>query len=76
VLLSPVFKGEDTVMRKIWMIAVVLLLASLFSGCAPEPGTERWCEKMEKKAKGDWSGNEAKTFAKHCILGNYVDDKD
>jgi len=31
---------------------------------------------MEDKAKGDWSGNEATTYAKHCVLGNYVDDED
>jgi hypothetical protein len=63
-------------MSKLLTAFAVLLLVSLFSGCAPEPGSKQWCEKMEDKAKGDWTANEAKTFAKHCIMGNYVDEKD
>jgi PBP1b-binding outer membrane lipoprotein LpoB len=63
-------------MSKILTTISVLLLALLFSGCAPEPGSKQWCEKMEDKAKGDWTSNEAKTFAKHCVLGNYVDKED
>ena len=63
-------------MNKIITAISVLLLALLFSSCAPEPGSKQWCEKMEDKAKGDWSGNEATTYAKHCVLGNYVDDED
>jgi hypothetical protein len=63
-------------MSKFLMTVIVLLLVLLFSGCSPEPGSKQWCEKMEDKAKGDWTGNEATTFAKHCIMGNYVDEKD
>jgi hypothetical protein len=51
-------------------------LVVLLAACAPEVGTEKWCESMEDKPKGDWTGNEAKAYAKHCILGNYVDDTD
>ena len=63
-------------MSKIFTAISVLLLALLFSGCAPEPGSKQWCEKMEDKATGDWTANEAKTFAKHCVFENYVDDED
>jgi hypothetical protein len=43
------------------------LLLSL-AACAPEVGSDKWCENMKAKAKGDWSANEAVDFAKHCIL--------
>ena len=44
--------------------AIVLLTA----GCAPEVGSKRWCEQIEKKPKGDWSMNEAADYAKHCLF--------
>lgn len=49
----------------------ILLAAILFSGftaCTPEPGTKAWCEKMDSKAKGDWSVNELGDYTKHCIF--------
>ena len=49
------------------MLGVVFLLA-LQIGCSPEVGSDKWCEKMKAKPKGDWTANEAADFAKHCIL--------
>lgn len=50
-------------------VVVSLLLAlGLLTGCAPEVGSEKWCEKMNEKPKGDWTANEAADFAKHCIF--------
>jgi hypothetical protein len=46
------------------LIVIVLVLV----GCAPEVGSQRWCEKMQTKPKGNWTLNEAADFAKHCIL--------
>ena len=46
--------------------AACLLLA--LSACAPEVGSERWCQAMEEKSKGDWTANEAMDYAKHCVL--------
>ena len=43
---------------------------------APEVGTEKWCEKMDDTPNGDWSVNEAKDYAKHCVMGNYTDKED
>jgi len=40
----------------------------LLSGCAPEVGSKEWCDDMKEKPKGDWTANEAKDFAKHCIF--------
>lgn len=48
-------------------ILVVLCLLTL-GACAPEVGSERWCEQMDKKPKGDWTANEALAYAEHCIL--------
>lgn len=47
-----------------------LLLASMLSltACAPEVGSEAWCNAMKEKPKGDWSANEASDFAQHCLL--------
>jgi hypothetical protein len=40
----------------------------LLVSCAPEVGSEAWCENMKEKPKGDWAGSEAIDFAKHCVL--------
>jgi len=53
-------------MRKV--VAALLVLAPLLSGCEPEVGSERWCEKMEAKGRGDWTMNETADYARHCIL--------
>jgi hypothetical protein len=52
----------------------ILLLACVFSGCAPEVGSDEWCEDMLEKPKGDWTANEAKAFAENCIFKSYDDD--
>lgn len=51
--------------------AVLLVCACMalgLSACAPEVGSEKWCNNLKDKPKGDWSLNEASDFAKHCIL--------
>ena len=51
-----------------YRIALIGLLALPLSACAPEIGSERWCNNLKEKPKGDWSANEAGNFAKHCIF--------
>jgi len=47
----------------------LIVLAGLFLvACEPEIGSEAWCEKMDDKAKGDWTANEAGEYAKSCIF--------
>ena len=58
-----VLKG--IIMKKV--LAVVALLG-LVSACAPEVGSKEWCEQLAEKPKGDWTANEAKDYAKHCIF--------
>jgi len=50
--------------RAILMVGVTVWLAA----CAPEVGSERWCEAMREKPHGDWTGNEAVEFARSCVL--------
>ena len=47
---------------------LVLILACMTAGCAPEVGSARWCEQMREKPRGDWTANEALDFARHCVL--------
>lgn len=53
-------------MKKV--LALVALAGLLLAGCAPEVGSKKWCKAMEAKPKGDWTANEAKDFAKHCLF--------
>jgi hypothetical protein len=46
----------------------ILVAAVQLGGCAPEVGSERWCNAMKEKSKGDWTASEAADFTKHCIL--------
>lgn len=56
------------------LLAVVAVL--LLAGCEPEVGSDKWCEKMVDKPKGDWTTNEAAEFAKNCIFKTYDDDEE
>ncbi|NMP31964.1 DUF3012 domain-containing protein [Thalassotalea sp. M1531] len=52
-------------MKKLSIVFSTLLL---ITACAPEVGSEAWCEAMKEKPKGDWTATEAKDFTKHCIF--------
>ena len=54
-------------MKKYLPIALFLLILSA-SACSPEIGSEAWCKNLAEKPKGDWSANEAKDYAKHCLF--------
>lgn len=53
--------------RTIWTMLVLALLAGLF-GCAPEVGSDEWCEDMREKPKKDWTAAETADYAKHCLF--------
>jgi len=53
--------------RLLMLLSLSLLLFGL-SGCSPEVGSEKWCQNMENKPKGDWTANEATDYAKHCLF--------
>ena len=44
------------------------LLLTQIVACSPEIGSEKWCENLKEKPKGEWTANEAKDFAKHCLF--------
>lgn len=46
-----------------------LAMACGLAACAPEVGTDAWCKDMDATPKGDWSSNDAASYAKHCVLG-------
>lgn len=47
---------------------IIVMSALLLSACAPEVGSEDWCAALKEKPKGEWTANEAKDFAKHCLF--------
>ena len=55
-------------MRSMWGAVLLAGVAAWLAACAPEVGSERWCEQMRDKPRGDWTGNEALEFARSCVL--------
>ena len=55
-------------LRTLPLILITLFMIGGLTGCAPEVGSEGWCNQMKDKPKGDWSSNEAADFAKHCLF--------
>lgn len=56
------------------MLKKTILLLILLGGCAPEVGSDAWCEGMLEKDKGDWTANEATEFARSCIFKTYDEE--
>jgi len=54
--------------EKLRRVGVIAGLIALIAACSPEVGSKEWCDAMKKKPKGDWTANEARDFAKHCIF--------
>ncbi|MCY4044537.1 MAG: DUF3012 domain-containing protein [Cellvibrionales bacterium] len=45
-----------------------LSVALFISACKPDVGSDAWCADLKAKPKGDWTANELKDFAKHCLF--------
>ena len=50
------------------VITGLFLSSGSLLGCAPQVGSDAWCEKMKETPKGDWSSNDFSAYAKNCIL--------
>ncbi|HIF50841.1 MAG TPA: DUF3012 domain-containing protein [Thiotrichaceae bacterium] len=55
-------------MNKSIRILMFFISLILLSACAPEIGSEKWCDQMDEKSKGDWTANEIADYAKHCVF--------
>jgi hypothetical protein len=53
--------------RFLLLLSLSFLLPAL-TACSPEVGSDKWCQNMEAKPKGDWTANEATDYAKHCLF--------
>jgi len=49
-----------------WIAVTVIVVA--LCGCAPEVGSQAWCERMDATPKGDWTANQAADYARHCLF--------
>jgi hypothetical protein len=49
-------------------MTLMAAVTSWLAACTPEVGSERWCEQIRDKARGDWTANEALEFARSCVL--------
>ena len=38
------------------------------SACAPKVGSDLWCYNLTNTPVGDWTGNQAIDFTKHCVV--------
>jgi len=54
--------------NKIISAVLALLFTLTLSACSPEVGSDDWCGTMKEKQKGDWTANETKTYAQHCLF--------
>ena len=55
-------------MRSVWRTVVLIGLATWVAACEPEVGSDRWCENMREKPRGDWTANELVEFGRSCVL--------
>ena len=51
-------------MKRTLILGSIVLLAA----CSAEPGSEKWCEAKKEQPKSEWTGSDAATFAKHCVI--------
>lgn len=59
---------KQAALRKRLMGLLALLGVTGLIACAAEVGSERWCETMKEKDKGDWTFEETADFARHCVF--------
>jgi len=61
---------EERIMKNVLKIFGVFIALSFMAACAAKVGSREWCEEMEKKPKGEWTVNQARTYAGNCIMRN------
>ena len=61
-------------MTKLIKTSSSLVILLMFAACAPEVGSEEWCEDMDETVKGDWTANDAREYARSCVFRRHDDD--
>ncbi len=54
--------------QNIARVALIATLITALGGCSPQVGSQAWCQKMEDTPSGDWSGNQVRDYAQHCLF--------
>lgn len=49
-------------------IVMVFFATAFLSACSPEVGSEKWCEDLKEKEKGEWTLDETTEYAKSCVF--------
>ena len=57
--------ARETLVKKTLLLSLMILA---LGACSPEIGSEKWCENLEQKPKGEWTGNELTDYTKHCLF--------
>lgn len=55
-------------MKAIIIASIASIACLLMSSCATKVGSDAWCKKLKNTSKAEWSFNDTKNYAKHCIL--------
>lgn len=57
-----------SVINKCIISAVAVFFVLSMTACSPEIGSDTWCTDMKEKPKGDWTTNDTKSYAQHCLF--------
>ena len=49
-------------------MSVIAIASTLLMGCTDKPGSAGWCDQIIAETKSEWTGEEVKTFASHCMF--------
>ena len=49
-------------------ILVLTISLLLLGACADKPGSEKWCVAKKAQPKSEWTGDDAKSYASHCVF--------
>jgi hypothetical protein len=49
------------------LLFLTFLLTQLIA-CSAEVGSDEWCADLKEKPKGEWTANEVRDYAKHCLF--------
>jgi len=56
------------VIMKVFSSIALVCSVVFLTGCAPEVGSDAWCSATKEKPKGDWTLDETRDYAKHCLF--------